>query len=191
MTKLIRELRMPNKFAHENGDSFQFQSNYYRQFLSPNSAIASAWDEQESIGFKNMAIGWLSKGWTSAFKAAGWKDPEGCTIQILIIIWEGLCEPLWSMRNDILHNKPNPRAITEMNNLLERLQWYRDNKRLVLAPRHHMLAEYTDLNIKRWNRVQRRNQLKILDDAKNIYSIESRQRSSGQRVLTDMFPPRL
>jgi hypothetical protein len=161
------------------------------QMPRPASAVvAEAWDIQQRIGFNNMAIGWIGNGWTQAFKTLGSKDPEGCTAQILTYIWEGLCEPIWHLRNDILHNKPNPRTLTEMTLLSDRLRWYRDNKRLVLAPRHHILAEYTIENIDKWNRLQRRQQLRVLDDAKRIYEIECKQRPSGQLVLTDIFPLR-
>jgi hypothetical protein len=153
-----------------------------------STIVADAWEIQQQIGFQNMAIGWIGKGWTRAFKTLGSKDPEGCTVQMLTLIWEGLCEPMWSLRNDILHNTPNPRTLTEMTTLKERLQWYRENKRLVLAPRHHTLAEYTNADIDRWNRLQCRSQIRILDDAKLIFEIECKQRSSGQQVLTDIFP---
>jgi hypothetical protein len=39
----------------------------------------------------------------------------------------------------------------------------------------------------KWDRRQRRAQLKMLDNARRIYEIECRQRVQGQRVLTDMF----
>ena len=155
-----------------------------------STIVADAWEIQQQIGFQNMAIGWIGNGWTRAFKTLGSKDPEGCTVQMLTLIWEGLCEPMWSLRNDILHKTPNPRTLTEMTTLKERLQWYRENKRLVLAPRHHTLAEYTNADIDRWNRLQCRSQIRILDDAKLIFEIECKQRSSGQQVLTDIFPLR-
>jgi hypothetical protein len=160
------------------------------QMQRPSSTVvAEAWDIQQRIGFHNMAIGWIGKGWTQAFKTLGSKDPEGCTAQILTYIWEGLCEPIWHFRNDILHDKPNPCTLTEMTLLSDRLKWYKENKRMVLAPRHHILAEFTTADIDKWNRLQRRSQLRVLDDAKLIYEIECKQRSSGQQVLTDIFPP--
>lgn len=154
------------------------------------TALLTAWEIQQEISFSNMAIGWIGDGWSEAFKADGFKDPEGCTIRMLVLIWDGLCEPLWTLRNDTLHNKPNPRRLTEMTAQLDKLKWYRENKRLVLAPRHHLLSEYTDAELEIWNRLQRRSLLCILEDAKKIYEIECKQRSSGQQVLTDIFPLR-
>ena len=137
-----------------------------------------------------MAIGWMCNELTQAFQTAGSDDPEGCSVQLLTLIWQGLCEPIWALRNDILHRNPNPRVLIEMTSLADQLQWFRMHKRSILAPHHYILAKYTSDDIKRWNRIQRCNQLRILNDAKQIYNIECTQGSRGQRVLTDIFPPR-
>jgi hypothetical protein len=74
-----------------------------------------------------------------------------------------------------------------LKKLEDRLRWYRDNKAEVLASRHHFLAEFRVADVIKWDRRQRRAQLKMLDNARRIYEIECRQRVQGQRVIMDMF----
>jgi hypothetical protein len=62
--------------------------------------------------------------WTRVFQIAGSDDPEGCSVQLLTLIWQGLCEPIWTLRNDILHRNPNPRVLAEMTSLADQLQWF-------------------------------------------------------------------
>jgi hypothetical protein len=76
-----------------------------------------------------------------------------------------------------------------LSTLGERLKWYHENKEEVLAVRHHFLAEFRLADVIKWDRRQRRTQLKMLDNAKRICEIECKQRVRGQRVITEMFPP--
>jgi hypothetical protein len=78
-----------------------------------------------------------------------------------------------------------------LRSLGERLQWFQDNKTIVLAPRHYMLAEYQMEDVNCWDRRARRMQLLMLEKAKKIYEIECKQRVSGQQVMTDLFPSRV
>jgi hypothetical protein len=74
-----------------------------------------------------------------------------------------------------------------LRTLGDRLQWFQDNKEVVLAQRHYMLAEYRMEDVQRWDRRARRIQLLMLEKAKKIYAIECKQRASGQMVIADMF----
>ena len=145
------------------------------------------YQEQCKIGLHNFAIGWFTKSWAIAMEHYGSKDPSTSVAQLLTLIWDGLCEPIWELRNNILHHKPNPTVLREMTNLRDRLKWYQRNKQMVIAPRHFFLTTYTDANIKDWQRDQCRAQLKLLEKAQQIFEIECRQRISGQQVLTDYF----
>jgi hypothetical protein len=53
-----------------------------------------------------------------------------------------------------------------LRSLGERLQWFQDNKTIVLAPRHYMLAEYRMEDLHRWDRWARGMQLLMLEKAK-------------------------
>jgi hypothetical protein len=152
-------------------------------------ALQRAWESQQRIGFHHMAIGWISKEWSSAMKAHGSKDPGGQVAQILALIWDSWCEPIWEYRNSRFNETQNPAIEATLSTLGERLQWYHENKVEVLATRHHFLAEFRLADVIKWDRRQRRTQLKMLDNARRIYEIESRQRVRGQRVITEMLLP--
>jgi hypothetical protein len=152
-------------------------------------ALQRAWESQQRIGFNHMAIGWISKEWGGAMKAHGSKDPGGQVAQMLALIWDSWCEPIWEYRNSRFNDNQNPAIEATLSMLGERLQWYYENKVEVLATRHRFLAEFRLADVIKWDRRQRQTQLKMLDDARRIYEIESRQRVRGQRVITEMFLP--
>jgi hypothetical protein len=106
-------------------------------------AFLRAWESQKRIGFWNLVKGWVSKDWTRAMKAYESKDWQGHVVQIITLIWDGFCKPTWVYRNTKqLHWAENSAMSTMLRSLGERLQWFQDNKTIVLAPRHYMLAEY-------------------------------------------------
>ena len=140
------------------------------------TSLEKLYQEQCLIGIHNFAIGWFTKEWATTMDYYGSKDPSASVAQLLIIIWDGLCEPTWELRNIILHHTPNPTALQEMKNLREKLRWYQQHKHLVLAPRHFSLTSYTQANIQ-----------ELLERAKKIYEIECKQRVTGQQVLTEYF----
>jgi hypothetical protein len=152
--KTALEQGLPPTVMHHVLNILKNACNEGNYNLPTQLSIKRAWEGQERIGFKNMAIGWMCNEWTKAFQVAGSEDPEGCSVQLLTLIWQGLCEPIWTLRNDILHRNPNPRVLTEMKSLADQLQWYWTHKRSVLAPPHYILAEYTSDDVKRWNRMQ-------------------------------------
>jgi hypothetical protein len=119
------------------------------------------------------------------------KDPGGQTSQLITLLWDGLCETVWACRNDIRVNTPNPKDLLETSNLREKLEWYRRFKNEVLPHHFRFLAEFTEDDIKRWDRERRKRMVRMLDKSKRIYEIELRQRIKGQRVMTEYFQPRV
>jgi hypothetical protein len=107
---------------------------------------------------------------------------------MLTLIWDGWCEPIWDHQNSRLHRENNPAMEQSLRKLEDRLRWFKDNKAEVLAPRHHFLAEFRTADVIKLDRCQQRAQLKMLENAKQIYEIECKQRVQGQDVITDMFP---
>jgi hypothetical protein len=142
---------LPPTVVHHTINILKTACNQGTYITPTQPSIRKAWELQEQIGFKNMAIGWMCNESTQAFQTAGSDDPEGCSVQLLTLIWQGLCEPIWALRNDILHRNPNPRVLIEMTSLADQLQWFRTHKQSIIAPGHYILAEYTSDDIKRWN----------------------------------------
>jgi hypothetical protein len=153
-------------------------------------ALLRAWKSQKQIRFQNMVKGWVTKDWSRAMRAHGSKDPDGHVIMILTLLWDGFFEPVWEYRNNRLHRMENSAMSSMMRTLGDRLQWFQDNKTIVLAPRHYMLVEFRVEDVQRWDRRARRMQLLMLEKARKIYAIECKQRVSGQQVITDLFPSR-
>lgn len=149
--------------------------------------LQKIWEAQKEIGFNNFMLGWFSKAWRAGMNHFGSKDPKGHTSQLLTLLWDGLCEPIWLRRNDIRSNTPNPKDLLEMSNLYEKLEWYQKFRAEVLPHRLRFLAEYTKDDIRRWDRERRRTMVRILDKSKRIYELELKQRVRGQRVMTEYF----
>jgi hypothetical protein len=150
-------------------------------------ALQNLMNDQLQVGLHHFVIGWFVKSWAQAMHQYGSRDQNAHVAQLLTILWDGLCEPIWELRNNILHNKPNPTTLRETESLRDKLRWYSKYKSITIAPRHYFLTNYTNKDIDRWNRDQCRVQLKILANAQNIFEIECRQRMRGQRVITDFF----
>jgi hypothetical protein len=94
---------------------------------------------------------------------------------------------LWTCRNDIRVNTPNPKDRLEMQHLQQKLGWYQKFKDEVLPHCLRFLAEYGADDIQRWNHDRRKTMVRMLDKSKRIYKIENKQRVKGQRVMTEFF----
>ena len=151
--------------------------------------LQTIWDHQQRIGLENFALGWLSQQWRKAAESYGSKDPEGEVAQLLTLIWDGWCEPIWETRNNILKKHPNPTELMEHRVVRDKLRWFKPNKREVLPERFRFLAEFSDDELKHWRRRACRARLKHLELGKKIYEIECRQRYRGQMVITDWLIP--
>ena len=145
------------------------------------------WTQQEHIGIENFALGWISKEWARGLKRFGSDHHEGQAAQILTLIWDGLVEPIWTKRNDIKNNNPNPNDVLEMRNLRDKLYWYKKYSAQVLPERLRMLIDYPTAEIKLWDRKKCRRHINLLKKAQEIYKIECQLRAKGQTILTDFY----
>jgi hypothetical protein len=147
------------------------------------------WDAQHRLGVMHLMVGWISKSWATGLKTLGSTDPHGQSAQILTLLWDSLCEPLWSLRNDIFNNIPNPSTLQDLTDLRDRLMWYHRFVNQVLPPRFRFIASFHEDSIHRWDRARCRLVLRQLDMTRRIYEIECTQRVRGQQVLTTWFTP--
>jgi len=102
-------------------DSEKLPANFTRTFLqalrlastakSPtpisNKTLQITLDAQAHVGFYNMAVGFLATEWTKTLETWGVEHPQSTTTLLLAMIWDHLCEPLWTTRNNILHSTNN------------------------------------------------------------------------------------
>lgn len=77
--KTALEQGLPPTVVHHTINILQTACNIGTYNIPTQPSIKKAWDLQERIGFKNMAIGWMCSEWTQAFQAAGAVDPDGCS----------------------------------------------------------------------------------------------------------------
>jgi hypothetical protein len=100
------------------------------------------WDAQLRLGVMHFMVGWISKSWAIGLRSLGSTDPHGQSAQILTLLWDSLCEPVWSLRNEIFNNIPNPSTLQELTDLRSRLLWYHRFMNQVLPPRFRFIASF-------------------------------------------------
>ena len=153
----------------------------------PDRNLRDIWEAQKEIGFQNFITGWISRSWQRGLRYYESKDPGGQAAQILTLIWDGLCEPIWACRNDIHSNNANPKEVFEMDNLRDKLRWYKKYSKEVLPERFRFMVDFSNEEITYWDRDKRRGTVRILEKASKIYEIECKQRVKGQRVIIEFF----
>ena len=75
----------------------------------------------------------------------------------------------------------------DMSNLRSKLNWYKKFKNEVLPQLLRFLTDYSQDDIKRWDRDGRQSMVRMLDKSKRIYKIEVKQQVDGQRVMTEFL----
>ena len=118
----------------------------------PDRNLRDIWEAQKEIGFHNFITGWISRSWQRGLRYYESKDPGGQAAQILTLIWDGLCEPIWACRNDIHSNNANPKEVFEMDNLRDKLRWYKKYSKEVLPERFRFMVDFSNEEITYWDR---------------------------------------
>ena len=143
------------------------------------------WKSQRRLGLDRFATGYVTQEWSTAMEVFGSKDPTGDVAKLITIIWEGWCEPIWAIRNNILKRQANPTDVAESRKVKDRILWFKSHAHEALPRRYHFLIEFDPGDLKYWSRKTCRNHLKHLELGYRIYKVECRQRASGQMVITD------
>ena len=173
-------LRVLRITTHPN-DNTPVPTNNVRDHVTIRHAI----DSQQRIGFARMATGFLSTKWFEAIQACSMVEyPQQCLDDMLALIWDHLCEPVWHCRNRIFHAPHNQTTLPEMSQQIDRLLWYLKYQREALDYRHHFLIDYDAESVQRTTRGWRHSRVAILDHAHKSYKTECNQKAAGQRVIT-------
>jgi hypothetical protein len=122
--------------------------------LMIRTATGELREEPPLCGVMHSMAGWISKSWARGLRTLGSTDPHGQSAQILTLLWDSLCEPVWSLRNDIFNNIPNPSTLRELTDLRSRLLWYHRFVNQVLPPRFRFIASFQEDSIQRWDRTR-------------------------------------
>ena len=105
--------------------------------------------------------------------------------KVLSIIWDHICERLWSVRNSICHSNDSYATVDEMTQLAKKLVWYKPHQTAVLDYRHRFLTAFTVDDVTRWSRTTRRAKLKLLNNARKYYEVECNQKACNQSTIYD------
>lgn len=143
---------------------------------TPSSPVyVKATEAQGRIGYYNMIRGFLSDDWTIALSVGKTKHPQTRMEEVLQLLWDELCEVMWSARNAIRHSSDNCASKDESSNLLDKLLWYARQKDEVLKYCHQFLAEQSEDTMKSWTRQTCQAALSQLDAAMRWHKLECSQ----------------
>ena len=166
-------------------------TDYFDQIHSPLPTFPSlrlTLLSQRAIGTNMFLRGFLVKGWTTALRDLGAEHPPRIVTWLLRFLWFECTELLWHERNNILHrthNNYDHLASAQMDN---RLCWFLDHRHL-LSHGDQYLLKYSESDIDGMPAGTKRELLRLLEKAFQLYRREQLTRESGQPPITDYFSP--
>ena len=152
--------------------------NRYKQ------SLRDAIEQQEAIGINMMIRGFFATGWVMAIKDHECSHPDRTMNALQRMVWDSIVDPLWKVRNDILHRMKNNFDAAEEERMAEKLVWYSMHKYDLLDSYDHFLASYDVSQIHTMTRVVKREWLRHLDAAREAYEKHRAQRALGQNSIT-------
>ena len=152
-----------------------------------NDYLNTALKAQEQIGMYHLLVGFISITWQDALVSMGVEHPHKKMEAILSFLWDDFCEPIWFMRNEILHSTVSHVSTDDMMTLADRLLWYLRHQDEVLDYRHRFLVDYDENKIHHWSRDTRRQKVTMLDNARHWYTNECNTRAQSQTTITNWF----
>ena len=155
--------------------------NRYKQ------SLRDAIEQQEAIGINMMIRGFFATGWVLAIKDNECSQPERAMNALQRMVRDSIINPLWKVRNDILHRMKNNFDAVEEERMAERLVWYSMHKHEVLDSYDHFLARYDVSQIHSMTRATKREWLRHLDAAREAFEKQRAQRAQGQNSIMQYF----
>ena len=130
-----------------------------------------------------MVRGFLANGWVVALKDYGCSHPDRAINVLQRMVWDSIVEPLWKVRNDILHRQKNNFDSVEEERMAERLIWYSMHKHEVLDAYDHFLARFEASQIHAMTRTAKREWLRHLDVARAAHAMQRLQKAHKQNSI--------
>jgi hypothetical protein len=149
--------------------------------------LATAVRHQNKIGTHKMLQGFLARSWCAAIKKTGRKEPVQALTRLHVVLWEQLFQRVWDTRNHILKKTPNLYNAAEDSTLEARLNWYRENRHIVLSLADRHMANRDEEEIRKMGRKTRRKWVQHLDRLQAIHKKENVQRDKGQSTISTHF----
>jgi ribonuclease HI len=153
--------------------------------VAEQDPLSKAIEAQATIGHYHMVIGFMAKAWTDALADMNIEHPAQMMEQVLAMLWDHICERLWSVRNGIRHSTDSHVTNDEMAQMETKLSWYQRHQDEVLDYRHRFLANFTSEDVGRWTRATRRAKLELLNNARKYYEVECAQQARNQSTIYD------
>lgn len=148
--------------------------------------LTSAFAAQDAIGPLMLLRGIIALEWIRILTDMGMPHPQRMMVFIVRTIWDDVVQPLWSTRNNILHNNPNFTSELTHTQLGDRMLWYLQHKDQ-LARQDRFLARYSSSCIDKMSTTIRREWIRHLDIARDAWTREQKTIDTGQTLLTQFF----
>ena len=148
--------------------------------------LTSAFAAQDVIGPLMLLRGIIALEWIRILTDMGMPHPQRMMVFIVRTIWDDVVQPLWSTRNNILHNNPNFTSELTHTQLGDRMLWYLQHKDQ-LARQDRFLARYSSSCIDKMSTTIRREWIRHLDIARDAWTREQKTIDTGQTLLTQFF----
>lgn len=157
---------------------------------STPQVLHTAYTQQRRIGMELMTRGFLATGWIKAIRYYTHDKTDQKVKAILLGLWHNILEPIWEVRNNILHKTNNIVTTNEHNQLDSELM---DWKNLAHVRLHHTqshLVTYSRSDFTYWTLQHKRNTLHILQLAhRNYKQYLDSDNSNIQTLITQYFIP--
>ncbi len=154
--------------------------------ITRDPRLATAFAAQDAIGPLLLLRGFVATEWIRILADMGTPHPQHMMTLIVRTIWDDVIQPLWLVRNNILHNNPNFTSELTHTQLGERLLWYLQHKEH-LAQQDRFIAQYSTSCIDKMSTAIRREWVRHLDIARDAWTREQSIIDTGQTVLTQFF----
>ncbi|KAL7505232.1 hypothetical protein ACHAXN_004474 [Cyclotella atomus] len=142
---------------------------------------------RKKIGLLKMLQGFLSRKWIDGMEAYGEKFAPARMKVLFSGLWDIWFEPIWEMRNFILHKTPNKyNQLLESSNE-EKLKWYRDNRHELLAFVDRDFVDHSNEEIQAMTQKTKHEWVKRLTSMSESYKEELKLTQVGQRVMTEFI----
>ena len=147
----------------------------------------ATYSQQATVGSTMLLRGFITKRWAALFSRYGTPLPTHLLSKILRFIWSDLIGPVWTARNDTLHNSVNKLQSLEQDTLNTRLQWFLENGLDAISFHDQFLLSFSVEDIDTMTLHIRRERCRQLEVAQQAYRIEKTQRKRGQTTITSFF----
>ena len=113
-----------------------------------------------------MVVGFMVNEWASALEESGAEHPQTMMEMILALIWDQICERMWTARNNILHSDKNHVKQDDMPILESNPLWYKRHQDEFIDYRYRFLVEFSHKDVGKWSQETRRAKVEMFNNAR-------------------------